>query len=103
MKLIINEYQNNFLVNKSVMLDIVNVDVYNSKNSFGFNFKSKSNKSQNFSILKNAKNHTLENITENALIDLMDNIDTLKTLKIDSYKYENDDETITEIYINISY
>jgi hypothetical protein len=33
----------------------------------------------------------------------MDNIDTLKTLKIDSYKYENDDETITEIYINISY
>jgi hypothetical protein len=56
-----------------------------------------------FSILKNAKNHTLENITENALIDLMDNIDTLKTLKIDSYKYENDDETITEIYINISY
>lgn len=63
----------------------------------------KSNKSQNFSILKNAKNHTLENITENALIDLMDNIDTLKTLKIDSYKYENDDETITEIYINISY
>ena len=39
MKLIINEYQNNFLVNKSVMLDIVNVDVYNSKNSFGFNFK----------------------------------------------------------------
>lgn len=28
MKLIINEYQNNFLVNKSVMLDIVNVDVY---------------------------------------------------------------------------
>lgn len=103
MKLIINEYQNNFLVNKSVMLDIVNVDVYNSKNSFGFNFKSKNNKSQNFSILKNAKNHTLENITENALIDLMDNIDTLKTLKINSYKYENDNETITEIYINISY
>lgn len=55
MKLIINEYQNNFLVNKSVMLDIVNVDVYNSKNSFGFNFKSKSNKSQNFSILKKCK------------------------------------------------
>ena len=97
MKLIINRFDNNELTEKTTILDIYSVKVFNNKSSLILSFKSKNNEKYDFVFLKNKEK--LENVSIREIINSMDNIDVLKILKIEIYKY-----TIsTEINVNFSY
>ena len=97
MKLIINRFDNNELTEKTTILDIYSVKVFNNKSSLILSFKSKNNEKYDFVFLKNKEK--LENVSISEFINSMDNIDVLKILKIEIYKY-----TIsTEINVNFSY
>ena len=97
MKLIINRFDHNELTEKTTILDIDSVKVFNNKSSLILSFKSKNNEKYDFVFLKNKEK--LENVSISEFINSMDNIDVLKILKIEIYKY-----TIsTEINVNFSY
>lgn len=101
MKLIINRFDNNELTEKTTILDIYSVKVHNSDSTLILNFKSKNNEKCDFVFLKNKEK--LENVSIREFINSMDNIDVLKMLKIEIYKYTDGTDISTEINVNFSY
>lgn len=101
MKLIINRFDNNELTEKTTILDIDSVKVFNNESSLILSFKSKNNEKYDFVFLKNKEK--LENVSISEFINSMDNIDVLKMLKIEIYKYTDGTDISTEINVNFSY